>query len=176
MQDEPRSDRITGFPPVIGPRSRVLILGSMPGAASLAKSEYYGLPNNAFWRIMGDLYGFDGNLSYEQRLKIIVTSGVALWDVLDSCYRRGSLDSAIDERTAKTNDFRMLFREHCAITHVFFNGKKAASIFEKRILPDIGNKHSQKQFVALPSTSPAFASMTFEKKREKWAVVKVASG
>jgi len=143
-REDTGSARISGFPPVVGQCPRVLILGSMPSVASLAKSEYYGLPRNAFWRIMGDLFGAGTNLPYAQRLKIITTHGVALWDVLHSCYRQGSLDSAIDDRTAKTNDFEMLFRDHCTITDVFFNGKKAASIFSKRILPAVEVEHCSK--------------------------------
>jgi TDG/mug DNA glycosylase family protein len=168
--------RISGFPPVMDKFVRVLILGSMPGNASLAKNEYYGLPHNAFWRIMGDLFGASADLPYAERLKVLTDRGIALWDVLDSCYRPGSLDSAIDDRTAKTNNFEILFRDHCTITHVFFNGKKAANLFAKRILPTIEDEQVAKTFVTLPSTSPALASMTYEEKLDQWAVVKAATG
>jgi len=170
------SARISGFPLVVGERPRVLILGSVPSATSLARDEYYGLPQNAFWKIMGDLFGAGQNLPYAERLKIITCQGIALWDVLDSCYRKGSLDSAIDDRTAKTNDFEILFRDHCAITDVFFNGKKAASIFKQRIMPAIENSRPSKTFVTLPSTSPALASMTYAEKLDQWAAVKLAIG
>lgn len=174
--EDSESPRIRGFPPVTGQYPRVLILGSMPSVASLAKHEYYGLPRNAFWRIMGDLFGAGINLPYPERLKIITAHGVALWDVVYSCYRPGSLDSAIDDRTVKTNDFEMLFRDHCTITDVFFNGKKAANIFSKRILPAVEAVHSAKKFFTLPSTSPAMASMSYAEKLDQWAAVKVATG
>ena len=173
-QEESGLIRINGFPPVVDKFVRVLILGSMPGNASLAKNEYYGFPHNAFWRIMGDLFGAGTYLPYAERLKVLTGHGVALWDVLDSCYRPGSLDSAIDDKTVKTNDFEILFRDHCAITHVFFNGKKAANLFAKRILPTIETEQLVKTFITLPSTSPALASMTYEEKLEQWAVVKAA--
>lgn len=175
-QEESGLTRINGFPPVMGKVVRVLILGSMPGNASLAKNQYYGLPHNVFWRIMGDLFGAGTNLPYAERLKVLTGEGIALWDVLDSCYRSGSLDSAIDERTAKTNDFAVLFREHCMISHIFFNGKKAAQLFVKRILPTIECIQPAQTLVTLPSTSPALASMTYEQKLEQWAAVKAAIG
>ena len=168
--------RISGFPPVMDKFVRVLILGSMPGNASLAKNEYYGLPHNAFWRIMGDLFGAGLYLPYSERLKVLTGRGIALWDVLDSCHRPGSLDSAIDDRTAKANNFEILFRDHRTITHVFFNGRKAANLFAKRILPTIEDEQAAKTFVTLPSTSPALAAMTYEEKLEQWTVVKAALG
>jgi G:T/U-mismatch repair DNA glycosylase len=153
-QEESGLTRINGFPPVVGKFVRVLILGSMPGNASLARNQYYGLPHNAFW---------------SQRLRVLTDQGIALWDVLDSCYRPGSLDSAIDDRTAKANDFAMLFREHRMISYIFFNGQKAAQLFAKRILPTIEDKQPAKTLVTLPSTSPALASMTYEQKLEQWS-------
>ena len=157
-----------------GPRSRVLVLGSMPGAASLAKKQYYGLAQNTFWKIMGDLFGAGPDLSYAERLTALTEHGIALWDVLESCFREGSLDSAIQLSTARTNDFENLFRGHAEISHVFFNGKKAAELFEKRVLPKISDRWSSKIYAALPSTSPAHASMTYEKKLECWTAVKTA--
>jgi TDG/mug DNA glycosylase family protein len=174
-QERTGLNRISGFPLVVGKFVRVLILGSMPGKASLARNEYYGLPHNVFWRIMGDLFSAGADLPYSERLRVLTSHGVALWDVLDSCYRPGSLDSAIDERTAKINDFAALFSDHRMITHVFFNGKKAADIFAKRILPIIENGQPAKTYVTLPSTSPALASMTYAEKLDQWVAVKAAS-
>ena len=125
---------------------------------------------------MGDLFGAGSNLPYAERLKVITTQGVALWDVLDSCYRQGSLDSAIDDRTAKTNDFEALFRYNRTITNVFFNGKKAANLFAKRIMPAIEYEQPSKTFATLPSTSPAFASMTYAEKLDQWKAVRAAIG
>ena len=173
-QDVTELTRIIGFPPVVDKFVRVLILGSMPGTASLVRNEYYGLRHNAFWRIMGDLFGASADLPYPERLRTLTGHGIALWDVLDSCYRSGSLDSAIDVRTAKTNDFAKLFRDHRAITHVFFNGKKAANLFEKRVLPKIDEAGSVKTYATLPSTSPAYASLTYEQKLDRWSEIKTA--
>ena len=125
---------------------------------------------------MGDLFGAGPSLPYVERLKVITGHGVALWDVLDSCYRQGSLDSAIEDRTAKTNDFAIFFRDHHTISTVFFNGKKAADLFARRILPAIENEPSSASLVTLPSTSPAFASMTYADKLHKWKAVKIAAG
>jgi hypoxanthine-DNA glycosylase len=106
---------LTGFAPVVGKQPRLLILGSMPSAASLAAGQYYGLPRNAFWTIMGELFGAGRELAYDQRLDILRDQGIALWDVLQACEREGSLDSAIKMRNARTNDFARFFKRHRSI-------------------------------------------------------------
>lgn len=163
--------RVTGFPPVIEQNARILILGSMPGRASLEKEQYYALPRNAFWRLMGDLFGAGPDLPYTARLKLIAKSGVGLWDVLESCHRQGSLDSSIDTATVRPNDFESIFRCNAGIRHVFFNGRKAADIYMRQVLPKVGEEFVDMIYRTLPSTSPAHASRSYAEKLEEWSVI-----
>jgi hypoxanthine-DNA glycosylase len=98
-----------GFPPIEGASAHTLILGTMPGAASLAVTQYYAHPRNAFWTILADLVGFDPQLDYVARTQRLVDAGIAVWDVLRSCERRGSLDSEIDRTSVVANDFDRFF-------------------------------------------------------------------
>ena len=100
------------FEPVADSNSEILILGSMPGRESLAAEQYYAHRRNAFWKIMSDLLGFDPDSSYGTRLQELKTARIALWDVLQSCTRVGSLDSSIDAGSITVNDFQSFFRTH----------------------------------------------------------------
>jgi TDG/mug DNA glycosylase family protein len=166
-----RVSEVTGFPAVAGDGARVLILGSMPGVASLEKNQYYALPQNSFWRIMGDLFGAGIDLPYAERLRMLVRHGIVLWDVLETCQRPGSLDSSIKLATARPNDFQFLFLEHATIRRVFFNGRKAADIFSKKVLPTLDSEFGEKVYQTLPSTSPAHASMTYAQKLKSWSAI-----
>lgn len=146
----------------------------MPSAASLAASQYYGLPRNAFWAIMGELFGAGRELPYSERLQILQTKGIALWDVLKACEREGSLDSSIDLRTAEVNDFPSFFRRHRTIKRVYFNGSKAAEIYRRRVLPEVQLQAPYLAHERLPSTSPAMAALNFEQKLAAWSVLKPA--
>jgi double-stranded uracil-DNA glycosylase len=115
--------RVQSFPPIVSQQSKLLILGSMPGEASLKAGQYYAHPRNAFWHIMGELFGAGPSLPYQERVTILESVGVALWDSLQACIRPGSLDALIKEEVA--NDFPALFAKYPNITHVFFNGSKA---------------------------------------------------
>ena len=156
------------FDPVGDADARVLILGSMPGRKSLEANEYYALPQNAFWKIMGELVGAGASVPYKQRLRILKSSGIALWDVLASCERGGSsLDSRISKEIA--NDFASFFAQHPHIARVFFNGSKAEQSFKKlvqgkQVLPRL-------EFHRLPSTSPAHAGMRYADKLRAWRTV-----
>lgn len=140
----------------------------MPSAASLAAGEYYGLPRNAFWPIMGALFHAGRELPYADRLAILQRHGIALWDVLAECQRPGSLDSAIQLKSARTNDLVEFFRRHRSVRRVFFNGSKAAEIYRRRILPDAQIVAPYLSHTRLPSTSPAMASLSLEQKIAAW--------
>jgi TDG/mug DNA glycosylase family protein len=157
------------FSPIEDAAAIVLILGSMPGKVSLAASEYYAHPRNLFWPIMGELVGAYPGLLYEGRLRILKSSGIALWDVLESCIRNSSLDSDIEEASAVPNDFDSFFLRHPNIACVFFNGVKAEQCFLRHVKPSL--KSQPLQYRRLPSTSPANAGTSYEKKLEAWRVV-----
>ena len=155
---------IHSFKPVSDTDASVLILGSMPGKKSLEQNQYYAHPLNAFWKIMGELVGAKPEISYEERLRVLKSSGIALWDVLASCERKTSLDSHI--RNESANDFALFFARHPHISQIFFNGSKAEQCFrkfvqDKQTLPQL-------KFCRLPSTSPAHAGMRYEDKLQAW--------
>ena len=160
----------TGFAPIVGHEPRILVLGTMPSVASLESQQYYGHPRNAFWWIMSQICGFNDDLSYEDRVIEAKKSKVAIWDVIESCHRPGSLDSAIDQSSLKPNDIQSILEMHPSIRALCFNGQAAHKLFVK---------HLHKSFVAnlehdihiLPSTSPANAAMSRENKLEKWLII-----
>ncbi|MDP3873195.1 MAG: DNA-deoxyinosine glycosylase [Methyloversatilis sp.] len=153
------------FAPVADPATaRVLILGSMPGAASLDANQYYAHPRNQFWSIMGTLVGAHPALPYAERLAVLTRAGLALWDVLSSCERRGSLDSAIDLRSAQANDFVTFLACHAGIRRVLFNGALAETCFRRDVMPHI----RPVEMLRLPSTSPAHAGLSATDKLLVW--------
>jgi len=164
-----RTTRIRSFKPIADRRARALILGSMPGRASLDAGRYYAHPQNAFWRIASELLHIDPEATYATRVQALKAARVAVWDVLHSCVRQGSLDTMIKDEIA--NDFDAFFRAHRGITHVFFNGAKAEAAFKRHVLPAMKVKL---RFTRLPSTSPAHASLPFGRKLAAWrAILKV---
>lgn len=159
---------IYSFPPIIAADARVLILGSMPGEMSLTMQQYYAHRYNTFWKILGDLLGADPQLDYLSRVDLLKSHGIALWDVLMSCQRQGSLDSAIDAATMVPNDLAALFEGYPRIAHVFFNGAKAAQVYKRYVLPSLGEKYAYLEYTQLPSTSPAHASLSYQQKLLAW--------
>lgn len=170
-----KRDLLVGFPPIAGNGARVLVLGSMPSVASLAKEQYYGHPQNAFWPIMGRLFGAGPELPYDERTRVLVRQGVAVWDVLQSCQREGSLDTAIRRDTEAANDFLTFFRKHRQIHAVFFNGQKAETAFRRHVLDDLAVLQREIHFERLPSTSPAHAGRSLTDKLTVWKRVKQAA-
>jgi len=168
---EPVSKLLQGFPPVVDERSSVLVLGSMPGAASIKAGEYYAHPRNSFWWIFGQLIGAGPELPYEQRIALLRKHGIALWDVLARCERPGSLDADIDDETAAPNDFADFYRRHPRIWRVYFNGSKARQSYQQRVLPTLQGADLHIEYHRLPSTSPAHASRPEAEKLEAWRVV-----
>ncbi|WP_374680334.1 DNA-deoxyinosine glycosylase [Hydrocarboniphaga effusa] len=160
---------IYSFPAVVDERAHTLVLGSMPGALSLQANQYYAHPQNAFWRIMGDLFGAHRELAYADRLRLLQHHGLALWDVLKCCIRQGSLDSSIVEDSIEPNDLATLLRDHPRIERVFFNGSKAEQSFKRYVrLPALA---SPPRFARLPSTSPAHATLNYAAKLEAWRLL-----
>jgi hypoxanthine-DNA glycosylase len=153
----------------------VLILGSFPGRLSLEKKQYYAHPRNSFWPIMADLFGFDPRLSYQRRVALLTQHKVAVWDVLGSCARKGSLDSSIKESTMVINDFGTFFENNPGIRTICFNGALAERQFVKNVLVKPQIHVRLMSLHRLPSTSPAMAVLNFEQKREVWKVVAAAA-
>jgi hypoxanthine-DNA glycosylase len=156
------SPLVHGLPPIIDDGAESLILGNMPSVLSLTAQEYYANPRNAFFRITGEILGFDASAPYDSRTAALTAHGIAVWDVLRSCLRVGSLDSAVEPDSMVANDFGQLFARHPRITRVFFNGAAAEKNFNRlvRVAPDF-------QYRRLPSTSPA-QTMRYADKLAAW--------
>lgn len=157
------------FPPLADRRARVLILGSMPGVASLQAGRYYAHPRNAFWPIMGRLLGFDASAPYPEKVAALQAAGIALWDVLHSCQRPGSLDADIEPASMVANDLAAFLRAHPAIERIYFNGATAETCFRRHVARSLpaGSPEGRR----LPSTSPAHAALSFEQKLSAWQLV-----
>ena len=160
--------RVQSFPPIADAKARILILGSMPGNASLAAGQYYAHAQNLFWHILGEVTGMAASAPYAARALALRSHGIALWDVLASCAREGSLDSAIDEAGICANDFASFYRLHPGIVQVLFNGAKAETCYRKHVLPTLANGLGPQRYRRLPSTSPANASISRAYKHRVW--------
>ncbi|MBA5246052.1 DNA-deoxyinosine glycosylase [Marnyiella aurantia] len=156
--------RIASFPPIISETSEILILGSVPGVRSLKAQEYYAHPQNHFWKIVFQLFGGEFTPNYAQKLDFLTDNKIALWDVIETCERKGSLDTEI--RNEESNDIPALLAEFPNIKAVFCNGQKA----HKNLLKMVGKDYDLPIFV-LPSTSPLH-TIGFEKKLEAWTLIK----
>ena len=160
--------RVRSFAPVAPADARLLILGSMPGAASLSARQYYAHPQNQFWPIMAQLRFCPLELPYAQRLERLQQHGLALWDVLRSCVRRGSLDAAIEQRGATANDLPRLLRTCRGIERVCCNGATAYRSLQRHFGALLEREFPQIQCLQLPSTSPAHARMRPADKLLAW--------
>jgi hypoxanthine-DNA glycosylase len=156
---------LEGFPPVVDGTARLLILGSFPSVQSLAACQYYANPRNAFWPIAAELFGFDTNAAYENRLAAMQSHRIALWDVLHKCRRIGSADAKIEPKSMVVNDFGWLFTVYPGITRVYFNGQTSATLFRRLTHIDLPLRYR-----LLPSTSPARAMRPGEK-LAAWRVI-----
>jgi hypoxanthine-DNA glycosylase len=153
-----------GFPAIARTDARILILGSLPSERSLGANQYYAHPQNAFWTIMGEIAGAKG--TYSEQCEALMDRGIALWDVLASSVRPGSMDADIQSETAVANDFAAFLKAHDGVELVCFNGQKAAQLFARMVQP--GLEGNELRFASLPSTSPAYASMSYVDKLAKW--------
>ena len=155
--------RKASFPPVAGPGTRLLLLGSLPGEASLRAVRYYAHPQNQFWKLIGTVIGCPtlDDLPYDDRLERLASTGIGLWDVVADAVRPGSLDSAI--RDHRPNDLLQLIRELPKLRAIGFNGGTAARIGRKLIGDPRGIA-----LLDLPSSSPAY-TISYAEKRRRWA-------
>ncbi len=157
---------IYSFPSVSEINARILILGTMPGVASLIAEEYYGNVRNNFWKLMFTIFDTPFSNDYTTKKELLLQHKVALWDVLQACKREGSLDSAIEQEVP--NDFNDFLEKHPEITHIFFNGQKAAAYFKKYVTTT-----KVYQLQVMPSTSPANAGKSFEAKLAEWEAIRI---
>lgn len=158
----PTEPRKSSFPPVVAPDCRVLVLGSLPGEASLAAGRYYAHPRNLFWHLIGSVIRQDiAALGYEQRLTALTEAGIGLWDTVASAVRVGSLDTAIREETANPLDEMVAGLPR--LRAVAFNGARAAKLGGRLL------SASPAAQIALPSSSPAYAAMPLAQKEQLWA-------
>jgi len=158
---------VESFPPVAGQDARILILGSMPGLASLRAGQYYAHPQNLFWKILGEILGFAPQIPYPERIIRLQAQRVAVWDVLARCHRPGSLDADIDAASAVPNDIPGFLAMHPNVRRICFNGAAAAQLFERHIRPQL--LQTDIECLRLPSTSPANASIPLAEKKRTWA-------
>ena len=149
---------------------RVLILGTMPGKVSLRERQYYAHPQNGFWRIIGGILGFDPASPYDARVAAVQSAGIAVWDVLKSCIRESSLDSAIDASSVVPNDFAAFLAEHPQIRRICFNGARAEALYMKHVRPRLA-ADPDARYLRLPSTSPANASLALSEKARAWQAI-----
>jgi double-stranded uracil-DNA glycosylase len=154
------------FAPVAADDARILILGSMPGQASLRATQYYAHQRNAFWPIMAALFDAGIERQYADRLALLQRQGIALWDVLASCERPGSLDADIEPDSIVVNDFAGFFDRHTRLQRIVFNGTTAEQCFRRHVDAATANRVPDRR--RLPSTSPAHAGMRFADKLERW--------
>lgn len=170
-------DIANSFAPVVGELPKVLILGTMPGQASLHAAQYYAHPRNAFWPILLSVINRNAPdfaqaqlLAYPKRLQLACESGYALWDVLAKCERPGSLDSDIRRASEIANPIHSWLVAHPSVTRVCFNGKTAAALFKRHIQNELSQDVLDRpiQFFTLPSTSPAMATLSLKQKQQAW--------
>lgn len=158
------SNRISSFPPIICNDAKILILGSVPGVKSLEMQEYYAHPQNKFWKIIFELFNENFSEDYLEKIKILKKNKIAVWDVIDSCERVGSLDTTI--KNEESNDILQLLKKYQNIKTIFCNGGKSYKNLQK-----IVGKNFEIPIYLLPSTSPLH-TISFEKKLESWKIIK----
>ena len=157
-------NRISSFPPVISKDSNILILGSVPGIKSLEMQEYYAHPQNKFWRILFELFNEDYTTDYAEKIDLLKKNKIAVWDVIDSCERKGSLDTEI--KNENHHNILQLLNDFPSIKVIFCNGQKSFRTLEK-ILPD----DPKIPVFVLPSTSPAY-TIPYQQKLKDWSALK----
>lgn len=165
--------RVESLPPREPPpgQARILILGSMPGIASLRARQYYAHPRNRFWPVMEALFGVPFSLAYEDRVAALNAQGVALWDVLRACERPGSLDSRIVRGSEVPNDIGALLDRHPQLRVIALNGGAAREALRRSVVPALGARLEAVRVLGLPSTSAANAAVGFAGLLDVWAAM-----
>ena len=156
--------KISSFPPIINENSKILILGSIPGVKSLEMQQYYAHPQNKFWKIICEIFNEEFTTNYQQRIEILEKHHIALWDVIDTCERKGSLDSEI--RNEEANKIEELLQNFPNIKAIFCNGQKSYKNLQK-----ILGKKFRMPIIVLPSTSPAYAGLSYFDKLKLWYII-----
>ena len=156
------------FPPLSSPGAHTLILGSMPGQASLQAQRYYAHPRNAFWPILRSVLGLPDDADYATASAALVARGYAVWDVLAQCERPGSLDADIRAASVAANDFSGFLAAHPGIVRLCFNGATAQALYRRHVLPVLPEAFARIVQHRLPSTSPAHAGMPHAEKLRLW--------
>lgn len=169
---------VQSFTAVCNAQTHTLVLGSMPGKVSLQEQEYYAHKRNGFWPIMLALvqntepnYEAHQQATYLEKLSVLQSAGIGLWDVLAACERDGSLDADIKSDSIVMNDFVLLFKQCTELRTIAFNGKTAERLYYRhvpKVLEAANVDFSNKRFVCLPSSSPALASLSLEEKYDQW--------
>ena len=157
-------NRISSFPPIVSKDSKILILGSVPGIKSLEMQEYYAHPQNKFWRILFELFQEDFTADYAEKIELLKKNKIAVWDVIDSCERKGSLDTEI--KNEAHHDILQLMQDFPSIKVIFCNGQKSFKTLRKILLDDL-----KIPILVLPSTSPAY-TIPYQQKLKDWSVLK----
>ena len=153
------------FPPLFDKNSKILILGSFPSVKSREQMFFYGHPQNRFWKVVASVFGCDEPQTIEEKRELLLSHGIALWDVIASCEIVGSADSSIKNVTP--NDLSVIL-ENADIKRIFVNGKTAEKYYNKYTREKIG-----REATVLPSTSPANAAWTLEKLVGAWQIIEV---
>lgn len=162
---------LSNLPAQVRPDCRVLVLGSMPGAVSLAEARYYAHPRNRFWPLMGRLCGFDPAQDYAARLHCLQEAGIGLWDVLARCRRQGSLDAAIEKGSEEVIPLGEWLPRWPALAGIACNGGTAGRLFHRHLLPAVHAWRPGLPVWVLPSTSPANASRDLAALEAHWRVI-----
>jgi double-stranded uracil-DNA glycosylase len=165
--------QVRSFPPQVAEGCRVLVLGTAPSIRSLAMQEPYAHPQNLFWALMGEMFDAGRELDYAERVRRLHSRGIGIWDVYASCERPGSLDSAIVRASEVANDIPALLATQPSIAAIALNGGHAQRAFRRLVLPLIEPaRRDTLSLLDLPSTSPANASMSRQRKRERWQILR----
>jgi len=150
-----------GLPCVVGESCKILILGTMPGEDSLLKQEYYGNRRNLFWKLMEVVIGSEFSSAYMDKVALLTSKEIALWDVCSACERKGSLDATISSEVP--NDLHAFIELHPELKVIAFNGKRAAELYSKYF-----SQEDSLIYITLPSSSPLNAGIHKSKDQEKW--------